>query len=255
MSLTPLRSLAAIASLALASQAMAATINEVRIDDVGTDNHEYFELAGTPGESLDGLFYVVIGDGSSSQGSGVLERVIDLDGLVIPADGFFLAANSGVGTANGDITVPSTPVIDLTFGSNTFENSDNVTHLLVSGLTASAGDDLDDGDTGVLDTPWTSVIDGFSLLETDPLVEGELLYASQFGLPTIGPDGSFVPGHVFRLPNETGPFSIGPFGTFTGPTFDTPGVANFVVPEPASFVLIALGLVSAGAVRMRRVLG
>lgn len=235
-----------LASFLLASAANAAVmINEIRIDDGGGDDHEYFELAGNdPGESLNGLSYIVIGDGAD--GSGTLERVISLDGLVIPADGFFLGANSGVGTANTDITVPSVPSIDLTISSNTFENSDNVTHLLVSGLTAAQGDDLDVGDTGTLATPWTAVIDGVSLQETDPMVAGELLYASQFGLPTVGPDGNFVPGHIFRLPDFNGTWNIGAFG---GVTADTPGISNVAIPEPTT---VALALLALGAVATRK---
>ena len=38
-------------------------INEIRIDQPGTDNDEYFELLGEPNASLDGLTYIVIGDG------------------------------------------------------------------------------------------------------------------------------------------------------------------------------------------------
>jgi hypothetical protein len=208
-------------------------INETRIDDDSGDTDEYFELVGVPGTGLDGLFYIVIGDGSSAQGSGVLERVIDLAGLSIPADGFFLGANSTLGT---DVPAGS---IDLQIPSNAFENSDNVTHLLVAGLTATAGTDLDDGDTGTVDTPWLSVLDGFSLFEESG---GELLYASQFGLPTIGPDGDFVPTHVYRLPDGTGNWFIGPFIS----QYDTPGTAN--IPEPSTLAMIALGAGFAGIV-------
>ena len=40
-------------------------INEIRIDQPGSDVDEYFELAGAPGTSLDGLTYIVIGDSGS----------------------------------------------------------------------------------------------------------------------------------------------------------------------------------------------
>lgn len=70
-----------------------------------------------------------------------MNAVIDLTGSAIPAGGFFVAAEPtfGLGTA------------DFTTGLN-FENSDNVTHLLVRGFTGSNGDDLDfDGNSQVLD--------------------------------------------------------------------------------------------------------
>ena len=61
-------------------------INEIRIDQDGFDDDEFVELIGTPGQSLDGYSYIVIGDGVG--GSGVLEAVVDLTGLVIAPDGF-----------------------------------------------------------------------------------------------------------------------------------------------------------------------
>ena len=59
--------------VALAAQNTLAQvfISEIRIDQSGADTDEYFELAGTPGASLDGLTYLVIGDGSG--GSGVID--------------------------------------------------------------------------------------------------------------------------------------------------------------------------------------
>ena len=94
-----------------------------------------------------------------------------------------------------------------------FENSDNVTHLLVSDFTGMDTDDLDLDDDGVMDTlPWSGVIDGLALVEelTVPPTTTEFHYAGQLGLPIVGPDGSFAPGHAYRLPGG-GPFQIGPF--------------------------------------------
>ena len=74
--------LAALATpLAQARPDSSFRISEIRIDHPGTDVDEYFELAGTPGESLAGLTYIVIGD--SSGGSGCIEASIDLTGYLI----------------------------------------------------------------------------------------------------------------------------------------------------------------------------
>lgn len=217
--------LAAAALPALAD----VTINEIRIDMTGTDTDEYFELAGNPGDSLSGLTYIVIGDGTG--GSGVVERIQPLSGS-IPADGYFLAA--------GDTTIgPVTASVDLivTPGTDYFENSDNVTHMLVSGWSGAAAQDLDTNDDGVLDaTPWASILDSIAVVETalPPTVAGDEWY---YGPNSVGPDGIFAPGHIYRFANGTGPWNIGAF-TPVG-TNDTPGIAN--VPEPTTLVLVALG--------------
>ncbi|MCO6435776.1 MAG: lamin tail domain-containing protein [Phycisphaerae bacterium] len=186
-------------------------INEMRIDQVGNDDDEYFELSGAPGTNLDGLTYIVIGDGAG--GSGTIEAVVDLTGLSLPADGHFLAVED-------TFTLGGSPDLVLSSASNglNFENSDNVTHLLVSGFTGADGDDLDTNDDGILDVaPWTSILDCVSLLEGFP---GDALYC----VVVVGPDGSFVPGHVLRCEDTTGNWIIGPFAP-TGAQ-DTPGVAN-----------------------------
>ena len=181
-------------------------INEIRIDQPGRDDDEYFELFGTAGATLEGYTYLVIGDGSG--GSGVIEAVIDLSGQSIPSDGFFLAAENTFSLATPDFLTPLN-----------FENSDNVTHLLVSDFSGSRGDDLDADDNGTLDVnPWTAIIDAVALIaSTDG--SGDQVYSTN----TVGPDGSFVPGYVYRLPDGTGDFRI---GSFDPANDDTPGEPN-----------------------------
>ena len=185
-------------------------INEVRIDQPSTDNDEYFELAADPGTSLDGLTYLVIGDGSG--GSGVIENVTNLTGNTVPTSGYFVVAESTF----------SLGIADLTTNLN-FENSDNVTHLLVRDFGGSNEQDLDTNDDGVLDvTPWAEVVDLIALIvEENPPSSTEYHY----GPPSVGPDGAFVPGHAF---NCLGGWLIGPFDPAGGK--DTPGMKNDCPP-------------------------
>lgn len=194
-----------------------ATINEVRIDQTGTDDDEYFELIGAGSSSLNGLTYLVIGDGTG--GSGVVENVTDLTGQAIPADGYFVAAEGATFTLATE---------DYSTTLN-FENGDNVTHMLVSNFTGASGDDLDTDDDGVLDiTPWTAMVDCVALVET--VGSGDEIYCAT----TVGPDGSFVPGHTHVCPAsgwEIATFALG--------VDDTPGAENICAggtPTPTGTV-------------------
>jgi hypothetical protein len=250
---------AGIAALGFAGLAQAGqpiTINEVRIDQGGSDADEYFELNGAPGASLDGLWYIVIGDHGSTQGaggngsrSGAVEYALNLTGSTIPADGFFLAASNtfGAGAISGSV--------DLNVGTFAFENSDNVTHMLVRDFTGAQGDALDSGTPdGVIDvTPWSAVLDSISLVENagPPGTNAdEFDYTGQFG-PGIGPDGNFVPGHIYRSNDGNSAWAIGLFsidgGNGAGP-LDSPGVSN--VPTPGALAL--LGVAGVAGLRRRR---
>ena len=84
-------------------------INELRIDQPSTDNDEYFELLGTPETSLDGYTLVVLGDGAAALGSGVIESVTSLNGATIPADGFFVVAESTFTLGTAGPAAPAHP--------------------------------------------------------------------------------------------------------------------------------------------------
>ncbi len=214
--------------------AHAAVLNEIRIDQSGTDADEYFELAGAGGESLSGLTLVVIGDGTGA--SGVVERVYDLTGSSVPTDGYFLAA----GVSDMPSFAGESVDLDLTPDTNVFENSDTLTFLLVTGNTAVAGDDLDTNDDGTFDVTWnTSVVDSVAVLDD----ASELPYSST----QIPPNGTLPYAAIYRAPNATGDWQFNADG-FSSFANDTPGTAN--VPEPTS--LAAIGLGAFGLLRRRR---
>ena len=189
------------------------TINEIRIDQPSSDTDEYFELFGDPGAGLEGLTYLVIGDGAAALGSGVIEAVVDLSDQSLDSSGFFVAAE-------GSFTL-GTP--DLVTSLN-FENGDNVTHVLVEGFDGFNGQDLDTDDDGTLDVaPWMSIVDSVSLVQTFDFDDGERIY----GDATVGPDGAFVPGHAYDC--DVYGWLIGGFGPL-GRT-DSPGAANDCDPD------------------------
>ena len=189
---------------------------EIRIDQPSNDDDEYFELYGTPGLDLSDFTYLVIGDGAG--GSGVIENVTPLTGQTIPASGYFVAAM--------DTYTFGTPDLEVSLN---FENSDNVTHLLVKDFTGANGDDLDTDDDGTLDvTPWSSVQDALSLVES--VGSGDQVYGVSLGFNEIGPDGTFVPGHVFF---DGVMWNIGQFDPVGGD--DTPGSGPTPVPTASTY--------------------
>ncbi len=180
-------------------------ISEIRIDNAGADTDEYFELKGPAGAELSGLTYIVIGDGSG--GSGVVESITNLTGS-FDGTGIYLVAEESFTLAPDDVDQVA---------SLGFENSDNVTHMVVANYYGGY-DDLDADDDGVLDnTPWLELADSISLVETPD--SGDLYY----GAVAIGPtEDGFVPGQAHRCsPDET--WTIGEFDL--GVT-DTPGEEN-----------------------------
>ncbi len=181
-------------------------INEIRADQTSTDNDEYFELFGVPGTPLEGLTYLVLGDTTEGV-SGVIENVTSLNGYSITASGYFVAAESTFTLGTADLTT-----------TLNFENTDNVTHLLVRNFTGSNGQDLDTNDDGILDvTPWTELVDLIALiLQDNPPTSTEYHY----GPPTVGPDGSYAPAQAYfcQAGWQIGSFDIG--------ITDTPGAVN-----------------------------
>ncbi len=195
--------LAAALGLAAISTAQTA-ISEIRIDQDGPDNDEYFELMGSPGASLDDLTYVVVGDATGAGSGGGVEAVISLAGMSLDANGYFLVGQSSMTIASPHLST-----------NLSFENSDNVTHLLVRDFVGSNGDDLDVDDDGAMDfMPWAALLDSVSLVES--VGSGELVY----GVAQVGPDGSQVPAHVSK---QAGTWTISDVTIGYG---DTPGMPN-----------------------------
>lgn len=148
-------------------------ITEIRIDQPSDDDDEFFELYTAPGTDLTGLSYIVIGDGAG--GSGSIESVTSLDGQVVGASGYFVAAESTFSLGVADFTT-----------SLNFENSDNVTHVLVEGLNVASGFDLDSDDDGI--------IDGLNYPAPNPILISEIHYDNAGGDVGEGVEVSGIAG-------------------------------------------------------------
>jgi hypothetical protein len=194
----------------------AVVINELRLDQPSTDNDEYVELMGPAGASLNGYTYVVIGDGAA--GSGVIEYILPLDGQTIPGDGIWLG---GGGDDGNNVVLGVT--VDFQFDPN-FENSDAVTHMIVTGFTGTDQQDLDTDDNGVLETtPWTGIIDAIGFADD---VTPDFPYGNSIGYTDLPANGTFPFAHGFR-DGDTGSWTGGQFDPAVGN--DTPGAPNAVV--------------------------
>lgn len=278
----------ALSTVAAASQAIV--LNEIFINPPGTDNGlEFFELRGTAGESVDGLTLVVIeGDGTSA---GILDAAIGLtgsigsNGLYLRRDASSTAPFTKFRNAHNNWAIENGPVAGTTVANGPdfnpdIENGSN-TYLLVRGLTGTLTTDLDTNNDGVLDsTPWTSVVDGVSLIENDGATER--VYAGSLGFYDFGPQAGFNADVLFRAYNAgtnspmwfgsdvvadagDGTFEVDPtryasqFGLSASAVQEiadankwtvTPGGENPTVPEPAT--MIALGAGALGLIRKRR---
>jgi len=198
---------------------IALQLQEIRIDQPGADDDEYVEIRGDEGINLDGVFYIVIGDGAG--GSGVVENITDLTGMVIPTGGTLLLAE------DLDILGMATPdyIVNLNF-----ENGDNVTHFLCMNFYGYLQQDLDTDDDGILDAePWTGTIDGVRIVG-DTSSDAVYTYVMD---EEVGPnDDGYVPSHVYRYTSSCGSYMYGTYDPYDPDSVDSPGSENPPCPNP-----------------------
>jgi hypothetical protein len=154
-------------SLGLASLGYGLPVlNEIVVNDVSTDTHEFFEICGDPGSSLTGLTLVVIeGEGTPA---GTIDIAIGLTG-VVPANGLYVLGTAALGCQN------------QTMSANVVENGGE-TILLVSGFSSSVGTDVDPENDGVANFSIGTIVDGLGFRLPS---SGDLTY---YGVQNLGPD-------------------------------------------------------------------
>lgn len=194
----------------------AVRINEVVVDHVGFDDHEYLEVNGDKDIDFSGTWLLVV-DGDDQP--GWIDAAFDLgvmDAYGQWSTGFLVDSLDG-----GSFTV-----------------------LLVTGFSGASGDDLDTDDDGVFDeTPWTGLVDDVAVDAGGGVVYSTTVVGDGFG----GLAG--VPTGLSRVPNGVDTDSSGDWrrndfdgyglpgfiGSATdGEAYNTPGSAN-IATRPADY--------------------
>jgi uncharacterized repeat protein (TIGR01451 family) len=212
-------------------------INEVVYNPPGTDApNEYIEIRGTPGATIPAGTYLVEVEGDGVPQAGTVDRVFDLGGRTLGANGYlvFLQQN------NTYVVDPQATVATATGagwtglgGVNDIENGTVSLLLITAAAAPTIGTDVDTDNDGALDgvgATWT-IVD--SVGGTDGGA-ADLVYGAQ----PCGPTG-FTPGSFHRIGESTGSGNTDwvcsqPFGT--APNF-TLSATNTL---PASFAGRAL---------------
>jgi predicted extracellular nuclease len=147
-------------------------LNEVLASTVGADA-EFFELFGTPGAALDDLTVIVVESDADSASLGRIDAQFDFPaGASIGGNGYYLVGTTLAADSFG--VVPN-----ATLPANFFENSSTTIALMETA--ALAGKGVGDFVAGV-----ETVVDGF--VNSDNATD-----TGFFGLPVLGPDGTFLP--------------------------------------------------------------
>lgn len=191
-------------------------LNEIYVSHTGTDTNEFIELIGTPNASLTGYVVCVVeGDGG---GQGTLDDAIDLTGMSLDANGYFVLGTTAV-----------TPK-DLDVGTdNIFENGTETVYAVYTStptnVTALLGTNID-GDLDLVSDLATvaSIADAAGMVDSAWLDAVDNTYDNAV---KNGPDGSFFPAGIFRAGDAPGKWST-TFLDFSAPggLDQTPKAAN-----------------------------
>ncbi len=179
-----------------------ARLNEVYINIPAPDadnGNEFVEIKGNAGESMNGVWFVLI----DNQGSdiGIVANAIDLSSTVsIGSNGLLLIRDSA--TVLSPAPHASTRLLVSDFNPD-LNNNSNV-FMLVTNFTGAVSNDLDTNDDGTLETsPWTTLLDAVGVDDG----EGEPAIINFLGGVSTGSQ-SFTPD-VFLLTRNTNALIVG----------------------------------------------
>ena len=162
-------------AVCIAAPVYGVQINEWVSNDISTDDHEFIELFGSPGEDLTGLSIVLI-EGESTK--GMVDNIISLDGYFTDAAGYFVVGDP--------LVLP-----DIEMSPGWIENGGN-NIILVYELEADVAvgvTDVDFDDDCVEDRTIGTIIDavGYGYGYGDPDC------ITYYGAVPVGPDGNYDP--------------------------------------------------------------
>ena len=174
----------------------APVLNEVVIDHIGADDHEFIEIFGEAMADYS-THHIVVLDGSAAGNPGAIDFVAQ-PGLV----------NGGSSWTTGFLVPDSL-------------QNQSQTILLVTGFTGLEGDDLDTDDDGVLDTtPWNAVDDAVAF---DAGGAGDHSYAA----PVLGAGFDGLPGAPGGASRATSGFDSDSVDDWVRNDFDGEGLDGF----------------------------
>ncbi|MFD2561331.1 T9SS type A sorting domain-containing protein [Aquimarina rubra] len=193
--------------------AQSIFFSEILATPPGTDtDREYIELRCddcTPGQVLDNIYVISVeGDKENTTGTGRIDYIESLDGLVMGANGFIVIATAA---SQGSFTIDAGAAI-VTSTTPDIENlSQNWFIVQTTGDTdiPDTSDDLDSMNNGTIDDAtflsWT-ILDSISLIDDDGAgADGEAAYSSQIVIsePDNSGDANFstqAGSNIFFLP-------------------------------------------------------
>lgn len=164
-------------------------LNEVYASHAGTDDMEMIELIGIPNTPLTNYMVAIVeGDGG---GAGTLDRAWDLSSFVMPADGYFVLANTAETMKDLDIGL-----------DNIIENGTETVYVLQAGdanavasILGLVGTNVDGDADLVTDLVNFALIRDHIGIVDSGFGTGDMVYDNA---PVAGPDGSFLPAGIFR---------------------------------------------------------
>lgn len=244
----------AAAAVTFAGSASAQVMTELRMSTALADE-EFVEIQAAPGQSTDGLMFCQVESDSMNGFVGFLDNIFDLSGDVFDANGYYTVGNDTVIAANPgvfDVAFSAVPGNGFSPNSTTtsvMENSNQTYYLLsvpdlaqrdmlIAMVNSDVSSPMGSATTIFASTPGVTILDVVLPIEDQDFVAFD-------GAPTIGPDGTFLPGGVYRPDGCQNGWCTNSFLKFS---LTDPAVLPYVEPTPGAANPTAAGCITVAGV-------